>query len=131
MVHVIERGWSGYLQYFERCLFRRNTLLETSKGSVVVVSIGSMFSTYGEILPVEDSDVYFKTEVFLTKTEGPYTEPDITAPLIIKSQHRITANKILDIPYDVDNQANEMHEGVVTEFIRILESEVDLHDLIK
>jgi len=111
-----ERGWAGHSICSERCLFRRNTLLEFEHVKIVVSTVGLIkdirsrqnegdamkFDTFG-------IDRYFETRAFHSDSNDTrYNDPDISSPVDFESQWSI--NEI-----DADDKANVMHNTVVEE----------------
>ena len=121
IVKRIERGWAGHFICANRCLFRRNTLLECGKQQIVVSTVGLMEnSLYGrkdlEYPELERNryetigcDRYYETMAF-------HADPNDTR------YHDIDVEKQVDFdsPWsidelDADDRANDMHEKVVEE----------------
>ena len=111
-----ERGWSGHFCGSSQCAFRRNTLLEFKNIKIVVSTVGSMrkHNNMGGFDPVEKIGLnrYYETMVFEAIQENKYIEADIEKEMPFDSKWEIS--KIYD---GVDNEANDMHEAVITEII--------------
>ena len=118
---ITERGWAGHFICAGRCLFRRNTLIEGKKDSVVVSTVGAMRNLKGDgIESIGAFGRYYETMVFGTVKAGEYIEANVSDERGFDSKWSICADKESDLPNDVDNQANEMHEVVVLEFTQNL-----------
>jgi len=109
-----ERGWAGHFCCCDRCLFRRNTLLELGEVKIVVSTVGLMRNIHQEHpesieLKFErvGCDRYYETMAFHAQDEK-YSDADVSRQISFESDWRI--NKI-----DAEIEANEMHERVVKE----------------
>lgn len=120
-VKRIERGWAGHFICAPYCRFRRNTLLTCGKTKVVVTSVGAMFYKEDDHIQTIGVERYYETMVFLAEKNGPYIDTDVTKELRIDSPWSINAKSWKDLPEDVDNKANDIHEAVVVEITRKLE----------
>ena len=109
-----ERGWAGHFICAERCLFRRNTLLELGDVAIVVSTVGSMRPLTRDGGPPETigCDRYYETMAFHAHKDGAYTEADV-----MRGEIPFDAPWSLDRwdDDDIDVQANDMHEAVVNE----------------
>lgn len=110
-----ERGWAGHFICGTECRFRRNTLLEGEHESIVV-------STVGNYHPMGRAEVdtvghlrYYETMAFYARVDEPYIEIDVERPVEFEAPWSIDADRWQDLPIDVDNVANDMHETVVAE----------------
>lgn len=111
-----ERGWAaGHFICSDRCLFRRNTLLEVGKLKVVVSTVGGMRKQEGGIDTIGAFGRFYETMAFEAKKDGPYLEIDVEKQISFESEWSISADDYKELPKDVDNKANEMHEAVVNE----------------
>lgn len=116
MVKRTERGWAGHFIGGNKCRFRRNTLLETDIESIIVSTVGA-YDCQGSIMPIGSAGRYYETMAFRTAREGPYTEIDVTKQISFGSDWKICADSPEELPDDVDNQADAMHETVVAEIM--------------
>ena len=113
-----ERGWAGHFICGDRCLFKRNTLLQTKKDSVVVSTVGAMKKSSGVgIETIGAGGRFYETMVFGAEQEGEYIEANVTDERSFDSEWAICADSQEELPKDVDNIADKMHETVVDEFI--------------
>lgn len=103
-----ERGWAGHFICADRCLFRRNTLLEYENIKIVVSTVGRLFANRQgrrEIVTV-GSERYYETMAF-------YSDPNDTV------YHDIDVERYIELGCDWqlneidDNKANNMHEMAV------------------
>jgi hypothetical protein len=121
---TLERGWGGHFICAERCLFRRNTLIDWGgKKKVVVSTVGMMrdihkpnekhFDTIGA------GGRYYETMAFHAEKVGPYWDANVSNQISFKSEWAICSETgWKDLPEDADNRANAMHERVVKELSR-------------
>ena len=103
-----ERGWAGHFICADRCLFRRNTLLEYENIKIVVSTVGRLFANRQgrrEIVTV-GCERYYETMAF-------YSDPNDTV------YHDIDVERYIELGCDWqlneidDNKANNMHEMAV------------------
>ena len=121
MVKITERGWAGHFISSYKCLFRRNTLVEGDSDSVVVSTVGGYRPTESErLFTIGGGGRYYETMVFGAHKEGEYVEADVSDERGFDSAWSICADRPDELPDDVDNKANEMHEAVVAEFAKRL-----------
>jgi hypothetical protein len=114
MIKRTERGWAGHFCGSHNCKFRRNTLLEGDKKIVV--------STVGGYYPKEDLETighnrYYETMAFHAIKEGVYIDANVWDQIDFDSNWAICYDSEHDIPDDIDNLADQMHETVVNELI--------------
>ena len=119
MVKITERGWGGHFICSHKCLFRRNTLIEGETDSVVVSTVGAMRDNE-KLDTIGAFGRYYETMVFGAIKDGEYIESDVSDQRDFNSEWSICAESPEELPDDVDNKANEMHEAVVKEFIEKL-----------
>ena len=120
---IIERGWAGHFICADRCMFKRNTLIEGHGDSVIVSTVGSMLSEKGGSLePIGAFGRYYETMVFGAAKVGCYIDADVHDQRNVESKWAICADNFKDLPDNVDNKANEMHEAIVAEFAKKLKS---------
>ena len=108
-----ERGWAGHFICADNCRFRRNTLLVLGGTRVVVSTVGNMCRD-GEIKEIGDRR-YYETMVFYAGDDGPYVDANVMYSIMISSKWGVWADTLKELPKDVDNRANEMHERIVAE----------------
>jgi len=118
-----ERGWAGHFICANRCRFRRNTLLEKigTDIKIVVSTVGLMERDPSDKINKGDfvqvgCDRYYETMAFraLAKDHR-YHDIDVQQQVFFDSPWCL--NEI-----DADDLANDMHEQVVAELIKELES---------
>ena len=104
-----ERGWAGHFICSDRCLFRRNTLLEFGYMKIVVSTVGNY--VYDCRLQEIGAGRCFETMVFhADKEDTKYFDADITKDVEVESSCIISEK-------GADDKANEMHELVVDEIM--------------
>lgn len=102
-----ERGWAGHFCCADRCLFRRNTLLEYGGLKVVVSTVGRMLNLKGDDFEMIGRGRHFENRVFMS-CGNKWDDIDSGNPVSFKSER--------DLPEpDMELEANEMHENVVKE----------------
>ena len=74
-----ERGWGGHFIMADRCLFRRNTLLEYADRRFVVSTVGACYVD-GKLEEI-GHERYYETMAFEAKLRGGYIEADVTSPI--------------------------------------------------
>jgi len=125
-VKITERGWPAHLCVAERCLFRRNTLLELGEERVVVSTVGAWDTTLEAETVLRGAvkvpsiyvkvgnkyfsqlrwDAFYETMVFKARKEGVIWEADTGQPLDYLDTHG-------EIGALGDLAANEMREAMV------------------
>ena len=112
-----ERGWAGHFICADRCLFRRNTLLELGCTRIVVSSVGLMknFPPFDkeEKFTTVGYDRHFETMAFMAQWDGRYWDADVSRQVGFDSPWAISEP-------DADDRANDMHEAVVNELVHKL-----------
>jgi len=110
-VTITERGWDAHFICANRCRYRRNTLVTGPEGRFIVSSVGNMRANTGEIETI-GCRRYYETMIFTVVEDEPYL--DIGDQI---SDHdgpwSICAGKPADLPDDVDNVADKMHDATV------------------
>ena len=117
-VKRIERGLAGHFCCADRCLFRRNTLLEYGDIRIVVSTVGLMMEDNKQERKFFKigSDRYFETMAFHARLEANrYWDADVSRQIHFNSPWSINEP-------DTDDRANDMHEAVVAEITEGLES---------
>jgi hypothetical protein len=111
-----ERGWIGHFILADRCLFRRNTLLEHGDISIVVSTVGLLKSLNGDGFETTSRGYYFETGIFHSDPEDTrYHDADIS--------RQIYLNRPCMIPkIDADDLANDMHDETVAYLMERMEA---------
>ena len=103
-----ERGWAGHFICADRCLFRRNTLLEYDNMKIVVSTIGKLLvekQGMSEIVTV-GYERYYETMAFHSNpNDSTYHDIDVEKWIELGCDWQL---KEID-----DNKANDMHEKAV------------------
>lgn len=116
MVTRTERGWAGHFICANRCLFRRNTLLEYGERRVVVSTVGNMIAFDGSQKREEiGCGRYYETMAFMAQFIEPYWEADVTQEVSFVSPWMV-----FECEQESDLEANAMHEAVVAEISEML-----------
>ena len=109
-VKQTERGWAGHFICADRCLFRRNTLLEYKGIEIVVSTVGLMKTLDRKEYDTIGYNRYYETMAFhADKQDTRYHDIDVSKEISFESNRSI--DKI-----DADDEANVMHDNVVSEF---------------
>jgi len=103
-----ERGWVGHFILVDRCLFRRNTLLEYEDIHIVVSTVGLLRSRDATAWEMVGHDRYFETMAFHANSDERFRDPDTSRQVRFGAPWRI-------VEIDADDRANEMHEAVCAE----------------
>lgn len=123
-IKTTEQGWAGHFICADRCGFRRNTLVECGHKKIIVSTVGAM-------LPLDCARVdrakrssqligrqrYYETMVFWAKYDEPYWHADVTREVEFESNWSID-----ELEYETDLKANQMHEQVVKEIVKKIQS---------
>ena len=126
-----ERGWAGHFICADRCLFRRNTLLEYDDIKIVVSTVGLMqkidlksdfhFSTSREFDEI-GVNRHFETMAFhANKNNLRYHDIDVQRGVVFEAPWSIAE-------VDADDKANDMHETVVAEITKRMEAQDDFKE---
>lgn len=119
-VNVTERGWAGHFICCDRCLFRRNTLLEYNDKKWVVSTVGA-FRNHEKKIDSIGYRRWYETKAFEAIEEGGYIEADIMKEISFDSEWGIWGDSWEEVCKNCndtpDNVANDMHDRVVSELI--------------
>lgn len=115
-----ERGWAGHFIASNRCLFRRNTLLEYREIKIVVSTVGLYRDRRTDEIVTIGCERHYETMAFHASFQDPYWEIDTDRQINFCSDWSLYYPE--GFPRDSDNAANDMHETVVNEIINNLES---------
>lgn len=118
-VKTTERGWPGHYICADKCLFRRNTLVEYGDIRIVVSTVGNMrrWEQYKSVLETIGYQRHYETMVFHAEFDGNYWDADVSREVEFEGEWAIEG-----VEADTDNRANAMHEAVVAEISKRLES---------
>lgn len=114
-VKQTERGWGGHFICADRCLFRRNTLLEHNDLKIVISTVGLMVDYHTKDFPNKRSfetighERYYETMAFHSDlTDTRYYDMNVEKQVSFESEWSIGE-------LDADDKANTMHDNVVKE----------------
>ena len=119
-VNVTERGWAGHFILADRCLFRRNTLLEYKDKKLVVSTVGAYRTLENKINTIGHRR-WYETMAFEAKERLGYIEADVEKEISFNSDWGIWGDSWEEVLENCngtpDNVANDMHDKVVSELI--------------
>ena len=103
-----ERGWAGHFICADRCLFRRNTLLEYEDTKIVVSTVGGMMvENHGKReIDTVGHERYYETKAF-------HSAPNDTQYYDIDVEKEIELDCEWALNEIDDNKANDMHENAI------------------
>lgn len=114
VVKVTERGWAGHFICANRCLFRRNALLELGEQRIVVSTVGAMRMITAGVEKALYNTIgynrYYETMAFEARWDGTYWDADVAKHIDFESPWCID-----HIDHGADAEAQKMHEDVVEE----------------
>lgn len=118
MIKRTERGWAGHFICSDRCKYHRNTLLEYKSLKVIVSTVGAFVrrldgKTLNKIEPIGSIDRFYETMAFRARKDDCYWEIDVCNEIGFDSNWAICAESAEDLPINIDNLADEMHENVL------------------
>ena len=119
-VKVTERGWAGHFILADRCLFRRNTLLEYKDKKWVVSTVGA-YRTLENKIDYIGHRRWYETMAFKAYEKDGYIDANVRNEISFDSEWCIWGDsweKVLENCNGTpDNAANDMHDKVVSELI--------------
>ena len=119
-VNVTERGWAGHFICSDRCLFRRNTLLEYDDKKWIVSTVGTYLNIEDKIDSIGHRR-WYETKAFEATEEKGYIDADIAKEIFFDSEWGIWGDSWEEVCKNCndtpDNVANDMHDKVVSELI--------------
>jgi hypothetical protein len=113
-VKVSERGWPGHFICADRCLYRRNTLIEYGDKRIIVSTVGDMRGQDGKLSTI-GHERYYETAAFWAALNDGYWDADTSRRVDFDAEWGVRAEAVSALPDDVDEVANLMHEKVVSE----------------
>lgn len=117
-----ERGWKGHLCSGARCLFHRNTLLESGDTRIVVSTVGNCIDPTTKEVETIGAYYYYETNCFLAKYSDGYWDADDSKQV---TDINLPWN-VKEITYNSDNLANDQHEAIVDELTERLRKGIPL-----
>ena len=119
-VKVTERGWAGHFICANRCLFRRNTLLEYNDKKWVVSTVGA-FRNYENKMDSIGHRRWYETMAFEAEEILGFIEANVEKKIFFDSKCGISGDSWEEVCKNCndtpDNAANDMHDKVVSELI--------------
>ena len=119
-VKVTERGWAGHFILADRCLFRRNTLLEYKDKKWVVSTVGAFRNRENKIDSIGHCR-WYETMAFEAKERLGYMDANVGKEISFDSDWSILGDSWEEVLENYnstpDNAANDMHDKVVSELI--------------
>ena len=119
-VNVTERGWPGHFIAANRCMFRRNTLLEYNSRKWIVSTVGVYINREDKITSVGHRR-WYETKAFEAKERLGYIDADVEKEIFFDSEWGIWGDSWKEVCKNCndtpDNVANDMHDKVVSELI--------------
>src|SRR5574344_2835014 len=119
-VNVTERGWAGHFILSDRCLFRRNTLLEYKKKKWGVSTVGA-YRTLENKIDYIGHRRWYETMAFKAYEKDGYIDADVRNEISFDSEWGIFGDSWEEVCDNCngtpDNAANDMHDKIVSELI--------------
>ena len=75
-VNVIERGWPGHFMFADKCIFRRNTLLEYKGIKWIVSTVGNYRNSKNRIDSIGHSR-WYETMAYEAKEKNGFIEANV------------------------------------------------------
>lgn len=116
---IKERGWAGHFIASRWCRFRRNTLITKGKKHVVVSTVGSYHPRDCAEMSEIGIERYYETMVFEGSQQGEYIDADVARELH-EYFNGLYYKSPQDIPDNVDNLADDMHEAIVASVVKAM-----------
>ena len=118
-VNVTERGWPGHFILADRCIFRRNTLLEYKDKKWVVSTIGAFRNK--NMIDSIGHHKWYETVAFEAYEKNGYIDANVEDMIFFNSECGICGDSWEEVIEKCngtpDNAANDMHDKVVSELI--------------
>jgi hypothetical protein len=120
MVNRTEQGWCGHHICGDRCMFRRNTLLEKDDVHIIVSTVGAARNplSHGETYTHIGPESYYETQSFHAKYDDPYWDTDVSRQVSVDAKWKIDT-----IGRKSDKEANDMHEAYVEAMMQAIEED--------
>lgn len=119
-VKVTERGWAGHFICSDRCLFRRNTLLEYNGRKWVVSTVGAYRNRENKMDSIGHCR-WYETMAFEASEKNGYIDANVEKEIYFNSEWGIWGDSWEEVCKNCndtpDNVANDMHDKVVSELI--------------
>ena len=141
-VNVIERGWPGHFMFADKCIFRRNTLLEYKDIKWIVSTVGNYRNSKNRIDSIGHCR-WYETMAYEAKEKNGFIEADVEKKIFFDSKCGIWGDSWEEVCKNCndtpDNAANDMHDKVVSELIdkikeqynfNLTKTRIDIQDTI-
>ena len=119
-VNVTERGWAGHFILSDKCLFRRNTLLEYKDKKWVVSTVGAYRTLENKIDNIGHCR-WYETMAFNAYEKDGYIDANVRNEVSFNSDWGIWGDSWEEVLENCngtpDNAANDMHDKLVSELI--------------
>ena len=129
-VNVIERGWPGHFMFADKCIFRRNTLLEYKGIKWIVSTIGKYTNRENRIDSIGHRR-WYETKAYEAKEKNGFIEANVEKPIFFDSKWGICGDSWEEVCDNYngtpDNAANDMHDKVVSELIDKIKEQYKLN----
>ena len=84
-VNVIERGWPGHFMFADKCLFRRNTLLEYKGIKWIVSTVGKYTNRENRIDTIGHCR-WYETMAYEAKEENGFIKANVEKKILFDSK---------------------------------------------
>ena len=129
-VNVIERGWPGHFMFADKCIFRRNTLLEYKGIKWIVSTVGNYRNSKNRIDSIGHCR-WYETMAYEAKEKNGFIEADVEKKIFFDSKCGIWGDSWEEVCKNCndtpDNAANDMHNNVVSELIDKIKEQYNLN----
>lgn len=122
MIKITERGWPGHFILGHKCMYHRNTLIESANDRVIVSTVGALFLDNRKKMEEIGVNRFYETMVFGAHQVGEYIEANVRDERGFDSPWAIGKEEVETYSGRIDLLADDMHETVVKEFIHKLKA---------
>lgn len=121
-----ERGWGAHFILADRCLFRRNTLLEYKDRKWIVSTVGNCISRSTNEPDTVGHNRWYETMIFEGEMQNGYIDILVDKAIRTENDWGIWGEsweEVMNKYHAPDNAANDMHELIVNEMIEKIQEE--------